>query len=107
MNKPRIKYLFKINGEVVVEENRDLFLNQVDEMKWIIVHECECDYDLIDVERVEMQGDYSDFDITPQGLVNWKDPQFKVITGVKCDVTEDFLLDRIIDKIAETVLILN
>jgi hypothetical protein len=105
--KKRVILLFKINGQVVVEENRDLFPNQIDEMRWVIVHECECDYDLIDVERIELNGDYSDYDVTAQGLINWKDPQFKTITGVKCDVTSDFLLDRIIADIADTVLILN
>jgi hypothetical protein len=32
--KPRTKLLFKINNEIVLEESTDLYLNQIDELKW-------------------------------------------------------------------------
>ena len=105
--KNRVKYLFKINDEVVVEENRDLTFNEVDRMKRIIAEECEANIFDIEVERVEMSIELSEFDVTSDGLVNFKDTQFKVITGVTCNVIIDYLLDKILENIADEVLDLS
>lgn len=93
MKKPRTKILFKINGEVVVEELSDLYLNQIDEMKWIIAQECECSYDDIDVDYETPDKELSDYDVTPDGIVNFKDTFFTPVTGIRSKVDTDTLLD--------------
>lgn len=97
---PRAKILFKINGEVVVEESTDLFLNQIDEMKWIIAEECECSYDDIEIERIELPIEISeDVDVSPNGLHFWKALYPNPIIGVYCDlkIGTDEYLDAIND----------
>ena len=96
--KPRAKLLFKINNEVILEESTDLFLNQIEELKWSIALECECNFDDIEVERVEMSIELSeDIDVTVNGMVFWKSVFMQPIQGVCCDLKEgsDEYLDAI------------
>jgi hypothetical protein len=96
----RVKILFKINNEVVVEESTDLFLNQIDEMKWIIASECECSYDDIEVERIELPIDISDeVDVSVDGMHFWKALDLMPIQGVYATLEEgsDEYLDAILD----------
>jgi hypothetical protein len=96
----RKRILFKKDGRVVMEETRDLYLNQIDGLKWMLAEELECTYDDIDVE-VEVthsKEELSDYDVTSTGMVHWKDPEFKEITGVKVMGNIDELLDSISKK---------
>ena len=96
----RVKILFKINNEVVVEESTDLFLNQIDEMKWIIASECECAFDDIEVERVELPIEISDdVDVSVMGMHFWKSLDLMPIQGVYATLEEgsDEYLDAILD----------
>lgn len=100
--KVRKKLLFKINNEIVVEESGDLYLNQIDEMKWIIASECECNYDDIDVELVESKQEISEeIDVTTGGMIFWKSLEHRIIVGIKLnsDLVEgsDAYLDAILD----------
>lgn len=96
--KPRAKLVFKINNEIVLEESTDLYLNQIDELKWAIARECECAYDDIEVEKVELSMEVSeDVDLSVDGLVFWKSLYMQPIKGVSCDLEEgsDEYLDAI------------
>lgn len=96
----RKKILFKIKGKVVVEETRDLFLNEIDEMMWIVASECECSIHDVDVE-IEVTNsnkELSDYDVSCTGIVAWKDPYFKTITGVQCITNMDDFLDSMNTK---------
>lgn len=107
--KERKRILFKKDGEVVMEETRDLFLNQIDGLKWMLAEELECCYDDIDVE-VEIthsKQELSEYDVTSTGIVNWKDPEFKEITGVKVIGDIDELLDSISKKYFDQYLELS
>jgi hypothetical protein len=96
--KPRTKLVFKINDEIVLEESTDLYLNQIDELKWGIALECECSIDDIEVEKVEIPLEVSeDVDVAVDGLVFWKSLYMQPIQGVTCDLEEgsDEYLDAI------------
>lgn len=96
----RKKIVFKVNNEVVLEESADLFINQIDELKWKIAEETETPIDLIEVEYVEAEKEYSDdIDATYIGLVFWRSLFHEPIKGVKCllRVGSDEYLDRIND----------
>ena len=96
--KPRIKILFKINNKVVLEESTDLHLNQIDILKWDIALECECAYDDIEVEKIELSNEMSDeVDVTVDGLIFWKSIYMQPIQGIFCDLEEgtDAYLDAI------------
>ena len=101
----RRKILFKVNDEVVVEETRDLYPNQIDEMKWIIASECECTYDDVEVEFEEVKHELSDdIDVSDVGLIFSSALYHNPIEGVFCTIEEgcdeylDAILNGTIDK---------
>jgi hypothetical protein len=104
----RKKVLFKINNEVVLEESTDIFLNEIDELKWQIAVECEVSIDDIDVEIIEFPIGYSeDVDVGVKGMVFWKDLFHKPIVGVSCLLEEgtDEYLDAINNGTIENYLV--
>jgi len=105
----RTKILFKINNEVVVEENGELYLNQIDEMIWVISSELECSYDDIEVEVIELDRELSDFDVTYNGLINWKDTTGKILTGIELllELGSDKHLETLSDGTLEDYLLIN
>lgn len=85
--KQRIKILFKINNEVVVEETTDLTITEIENMKWKIAQECECAVDEIETENVELEHDISDsIDVSADGLFFWKSIFMETIQGLSCDL---------------------
>jgi hypothetical protein len=83
------KVLFKVNNEVVLEEDGDLYLNQIDIIKWKIVEECECGFDDIEVDIVDNLLDLSDdIDVSDNGLIYWKAYYPQPIQGIDCDLVE-------------------
>jgi len=82
----RVKILFKVNGDVVVEEDKNLSLTDIEKMKWVIVEEIETDYDNIDVEIMHLDLDLSDIDVGCTGMYNHKDTWFETKCGVKLDI---------------------
>lgn len=95
--KNRVQLLFIVNNEVVVVENNDLTFSQVNDMKNIVAYELECCVHDVEVKRIELSHELSDYDVTDNGLVDWKDPYFKTLTGISCNVDIHTLLDGIID----------
>ena len=89
MRSSNKKVLFKVNDEVVLEEDGDLFLNQIDEIKWKIVEECECRFDDIEVDIVDNVLDLSDdIDVSDNGLIYWKAYYPQPIQGIDCELVE-------------------
>jgi hypothetical protein len=83
------KVLFKVNNEVVLEEDGDLYLNQIDIIKWKIVEECECGFDDIEVDILDNVLDLSDdIDVSDNGLIYWKAYYPQPIQGIDCDLVE-------------------
>lgn len=107
--KPRKKLLFKINGVVVIEEDANLYLNQIDEFKQIIIQECECNYNDIDVEIVDADSEVSDIDVSVDGMLYWKDTQGTILTGVESlvEIGSDEYLDAIAIGNIEEMLHIN
>ena len=105
----RKKILFKVNGQVVVEETRDLYLNEIDEMKWIVASECSCHYDDVDTETIETTIELSEIDVTTEGAFDWKDTTAQIICGVSCLLKpgSDEYLDALSKGILEDYLIFN
>lgn len=87
---------FRIDNEVVVIEPNQLDLKEIEEIKWLIVSECDCKYDDIEVVFVELNDIYSDYDVTVHGLSNWLNP-LKTFDSLKLNIpiTSDEFLDAI------------
>jgi len=84
----RVKVLFKIKNEVVVEESGDLTLTDIEKFKWVVVEECEANYDDIDVEIIELPLELGDIDVGSTGMYNYKDSYFNIKVGVKFTLIE-------------------
>lgn len=103
----RVKVLFRIDGQQVIEESGDISLEQIEKLKWVIASECETNYDNIDVEIIQLPLDLGDIDVGNTGMYNYKDSYFEVKTGVKLsiEIGSDVYLDAINKGILEEYLI--
>lgn len=91
---------FKIANEVVLIESGDLFLNQIDEYKWVIAQECDCTIDDIDIELIESATEVSEeIDVTIDGMIFWKSLEHRTIVGAECNLEDgsDEYLDAILN----------
>ena len=84
----RVSVIFKLHGEVVIVENRDLFLNEIDVIKHIISSECQCNVDEIEVEFDRGKDELSEIDVTSEGMVFWTALNHVPIKGVYCILEE-------------------
>lgn len=85
----RKKTLFKVDNVVMVEENRDLYIGEIDRLKELVAQECDCSIDEVEVETIETEMEMSeDIDCTSDGLVFWRSLEFKTIQGVYCELEE-------------------
>ena len=90
----RVKVLFKINNQVVVEESGDLTISDIERFKWIVVEECEANYDDIDVEIIDLGIELGDIDVGSTGMYNYKDSYFNIKVGIKLSIkygSDEFL----------------
>lgn len=95
----RKNILFKINGEVILEESGDLTLDLIEETKRLIVGECSCDYDDIEVEfkEVDYTKEISGIDVDSDGMLYWADPYFRTLNAVRLtvEIGSDAYLDAL------------
>ena len=99
----RRKILFKVENIVMVEELRDLTLDEIDRLKELVAQECECTVDDVEVDTVDAEIEMSeDIDCTTDMdgkgiLVFWRSLSFRPIVGVSCSLVEgsDEYLDAI------------
>ena len=104
----RKKIVFKIENVVIVEETKDLTIDEINNLKNIIAQECECTPDEVEVDTIEAEVEMStEIDCTSNGLVYWKSLDHKPIKGVSCLLTEgsDKYLDAINDGTIEEFLV--
>lgn len=104
----RRKVQFKVDNIVMVEEPRDLTLDEIDRMKSIVAQECECMLEDVCVEFVDAEIELSeDIDVAPEGLVYWRSLLMKPAIGVSCLLEEgsDEYLDAISNGTIEEYLI--
>ena len=103
----RVKVLFRVDGQQVIEESGDITLEQIEKLKWVIVSECETDYDNIDVEIINLPLDLGDLDVGSTGMYCYKDVFFKHKIGIKLSIDEgsDLYLDAINNGTLEDYLL--
>lgn len=98
----RKKFVFKVNNQIVLEDTRELYPNQVDEMKWFVAKECSCHYDDVNVETVETSVALSEIDVDKFGLFDWKSLDCNYLTGLKLSLVEGS--DEHLDAVANGTL---
>ena len=77
--------LFKVNGEVVIEDSINLNLTQIDNVKEDIAICFEIPIDSIEVVISE-EKIMSDIDVSVDGMVCWTDVVFEPYTGLKLSI---------------------
>ncbi len=92
---------FKVNGEVKAELADNLYLNQIDEHCFALASKFNVNVDDVSTDIVETEVLISEFDVTVNGILNFKDVNFESMTGISCTVEfgSDEHLDAILDGI--------
>jgi len=90
---------YKVNGKIMATLRGDVFLNQIDEMAWVIASECEVSIHEVDHEVIECDAFLSEIDVTDEGMVKWTDASCTIITGIGMpfELGSDEHLDFILD----------
>jgi hypothetical protein len=90
---------FKINGEVIIEKHEDLFLNEIDEIKWGLAEIFDVTTDDVEVTILQIQDELSTLDVTSEGLVYFNGNYPNPIIGMTCILKEgsDEYLDAMND----------
>lgn len=104
----RRKIQFKVDNVVMVEESRNLTIDEIDRLKSIVAQECECTDDDVCVEFIDTEIELSDdIDVAPEGLVYWRSLLMKPAIGVSCLLEEgsDEYLEAITNGTLEEYLI--
>lgn len=108
----RRKILFKVDNTVMVEELRDLSIDEIERMKELVAQECECTPEDVEVTTVNAEIEVSDevdstTDANGKGiLIFWRSLSFTPIVGVQCSLIEgsDEYLDALNNGTLENYL---
>lgn len=102
----RRKILFKVDNAVMVEELRDLSIEEIERMKVLVAQECDCTPEDVEVDTIESEIEISkDIDSAVEGLVFWRSLSFDPIVGVMCNMDENS--DAFIDMLTDYKLNIN
>jgi hypothetical protein len=90
---------FSINGEVIIEKHEDLYLNQIDEIKWDLANIYDITPDEVEVTKLDVDDELSTLDVSSEGLVYFNGIYPHPIKGMTCVLKEgsDEFLEAIHD----------
>jgi hypothetical protein len=100
---------FIYNDNVIAQQNSDMFLNKIDELKWILADVYNCYPDEIEARYVtlETNREMSEYDLTDKGIVCCSSGYQKTVNGILCDISEnsnefiDAMLGKNVDEFIE------
>jgi len=79
---------FIIEGEVIIEKHENLYLNQIDEIKWDLAKIFDITPDDVEVSTFELEEELSTLDATDKGLVYFNGLYPRPIVGMTCILEE-------------------
>jgi len=79
---------FIIEGEVIIEKHENLYLNQIDEIKWDLAKIFDVTPDDVEVTTFELEEELSTLDVTDKGLVYFNGLYPNPIVGMTCILEE-------------------
>lgn len=95
-----IQFIYK--DTIIAQQNAEMFLNQIDEVKWLLAESYQCYPDDIEtrVVNLEIEPILSDYDVTDKGIIKYNDEYPCVAKGIvmTIDETSDEFLDAMIGK---------
>jgi hypothetical protein len=98
-----IQFIYK--DTIVAQQSAEMFLNQIDEVKWLLAEAYKCYPDEIETRYVtfEVNPKLSNFDVTNKGIICFNSGYPEVAKGVvmTIDETSDEFLDVMLGKNVE------
>ena len=82
---------FIYNNSIIAQQSAELFLNQIDEVKWILADAYKCLPDEIETRYTifEMNPKLSNYDVTPLGIVCFNSGYPEIVNGIISIVDEN------------------
>ena len=105
-----IQFIYK--DTIVAQQSAEMFLNQIDEVKWLLAEAYKCYPDDIETRYVtfEVNPKLSNFDVTNKGIVCFNTSYPEVAKGIVCTIDEssdefiDVMLGKNVDEFIEKYL---
>jgi hypothetical protein len=101
-----IQFIYK--DTILAQQSADMYLNQVDEVKWLLADAYKCYPDEIETRytTLEISNELSTFDVGNKGLFTFNSGRPKVASGIFCtmDETTDEFLDAMVGKNVENFI---
>lgn len=82
---------FIYNNNVIAQQSADIYLNQIDELKWFLAENYKCYPDEIETRYVnlDVSDDLSVYDVTADGIICFNSGRPDTVIGMIMDVSED------------------
>lgn len=99
---------FIYNNHVIAQQSAEIFLNQIDELKWILADAFDCLPDEIETKYTtfDLNPTLSNYDVTTGGIICFNSSYPDIITSIACSIDEnsDEFLDAIMGKNVENFI---
>lgn len=93
---------FIYNDTIIAQQSADMFLNKIDELKWVLAEAYNCYPDEIEARHVTLETNIkmSEYDLTNKGLSHYGNGFVKVAKGIVMTIDEssDEFLDAMVGK---------
>jgi hypothetical protein len=82
---------FIYNDTIIAQQNADMYLNQVDEVKWLLADAYKCFPDEIETRYTtfELNPKLSNYDVTNKGIVCFNSGYPQVAKGIVSTINEN------------------
>ena len=101
-----IQFIYK--DTIVAQQSAEMFLNQIDEVKWLLAEAYKCYPDDIETRYVMFEVDptLSNYDLTDKGIITFNDGYPEVAKGIVMTIDEssDEFLDAMVGKNVENFI---
>ena len=101
-----IQFIYK--DTIIAQQSADMFLNQIDEVKWLLAEAYKCYPDDIETRytTLEVNPTLSNFDVTDKGIVCFNSGYPEVAKGIAMTINEtsDEFLDVMLGKNVENFI---
>jgi len=98
-----IQFIYKDN--IIAQQSADMYLNQIDEVKWLLADAYKCYPDEIETRYTtfELNPKLSNYDATPIGIVCFNSGYPQEVKGIFCGIDEnsDEFIDAMLGKNVE------
>lgn len=101
-----IQFIYK--DTIIAQQSAEMFLNQIDEVKWLLAESYSCYPDDIETRYVTFEVDetLSNYDLTDKGIITFNGGYPEVAKGIVMTIDEssDEFLDAMVGKNVENFI---